>query len=805
MTRISLFDELKKGGYESCLITTYNIHFPFYEDVLLRRMQSAGIDHHLVLVDNTMCIQAINTHSPVKAGFHYSLAPMKSKAAFHPKILLLLGKNKGLLAVGSHNLTLSGFGTNLEVTNVIKFNKKDNTDSLSIFQSAMKACSTWIGDYGNELPEGIKDSFVKITESCAWLRDEISDVNSYASFYYSSYSTPSLWTQVSHKVPDNLVSILGVSAFFDNSLSFVKALSNLNPDNFKIGIQNGTVKAPKELTSLNQIKIVDSSSLLEKDGSSYIHAKLIYSESATEQLLITGSANLSAPAWLASGDHANAEAVVALHNQLAIEAKNSLGLDELNKATEINIISDDPVRESDSESDSVSFIVADYKEGESLNITWNLNTSDIEIGYLNIFNKLSTISHKLQDGCLLISEDHIKNGEIIHIMSNHELVAYVMVHNNNQIREYSSSGKERRLRLALGSLNTSSPDVDVIFDLIGGLMLNDDDAGIKPKVVIPKGRPAVNKEERNTLISTLGDRRINAESGRYSLHCGDDISLIINALISGLNTGRSANSSGLNEDLLGRNEEEQIGQDDSQDVENISFSNLEVDKHIRLKINSMLKRLNLYLQENGVESCHAALGVLILIHGLLDIRKESVEKCQLYKLLEIIANNLLNDKDPILLDEFDNSVHSSDEWTKLMGYVVWLASQLDITLHSKPSLSEIKANVDKINWENAIFFYLAQHLVVDEYAMKLTDRLIIDSGDDKMNQWLVYLKFIGKSPESVSDNKTFDISLASSPKLVFPGFRIVSIMDSKVIKLSTVKALGEYSAFGVGYLDLRGC
>ncbi len=81
---------------------------------------------------------------------------MKSKASFHPKILLLLGKRKGLLAVGSHNLTLSGFGTNLEVTNVIKFNNIDSKDSLSIFQSAMNACSTWIDDYGNELPDGIK-------------------------------------------------------------------------------------------------------------------------------------------------------------------------------------------------------------------------------------------------------------------------------------------------------------------------------------------------------------------------------------------------------------------------------------------------------------------------------------------------------------------------------------------------------------------------------------------------------------------------------------------------------------------------
>jgi len=805
MTRISLFDEFKKGGYESCLITTYNIHFPFYEDVLLRRMQSAGIDHHLLLVDNSMCVQAINNHPPVKAGMHYSLAPMKSKAAFHPKILLLLGKNKGLLAVGSHNLTLSGFGTNLEVTNVIKFNKKDGTDSLSVFQSAMKACSAWIDDYGNELPEGIRESFVKITESCTWLRDETPNAENYTSFYYSSASTPSLWSQVKYEVPDNLISILGMSAFFDSSLSFVKALSDLNPDNFKIGIQNGTVKAPKELTSFNKIKIVDSSLLLEKDGSSYIHAKLIYSESAIEQLLIAGSANLSAPAWLASGDHANAEAVLTLRNQVAVRAKDALDLDELNKATEVDTISDDPVRESDSESNGISFIVTDYKEGESLNIPWNLNTNDIEIGYLNNFNKLATIGYKLQDGCLLISEDHIKNGEIIHILSNHNVVAYVMVHNNNQIREYSSSGKERKLRLALGSLNTSSPDVDVIFDLIGGLMLNDGSINVKPKARATNNKSTVSKEERSTLISELADRRINAESGRYSLHCGDDVSLIINALISGLNTGRSANSSGLNEDLLGRNEEEQIGQDDSQqEVESISFSNLDVDKHIRLKINSMFKRLDLYLQENGVEACHAALGALVLIHGLLDIRKESVEKQQLYKLLEIIAKNLLNDKDPIGFDESDNSVYSSDEWTRLLGYVVWLASQLNITLHSKPSFSEIKANSDKINWENAVFFYLAQHVVVDKYAMKLSDRLIIESGNDKMNQWFVYLKLVGKSPEDVSDNKTFDISLASSPKLAFPGFRVVSIMDSKIIKLATVKALGEYSAFGVGYLDLKG-
>jgi hypothetical protein len=95
MTRISLFDELKKGGYESCLITTYNIHFPFYEDVLLRRMQSAGIDHHLVLVDNSMCIQAINAHQPVKSRVSLQFSPYEEQGLVSSKDITSAWKAQG--------------------------------------------------------------------------------------------------------------------------------------------------------------------------------------------------------------------------------------------------------------------------------------------------------------------------------------------------------------------------------------------------------------------------------------------------------------------------------------------------------------------------------------------------------------------------------------------------------------------------------------------------------------------------------------------------------------------------------------
>jgi len=803
MTRISLFDELKKGGYESCLITTYNIHFPFYEDVLLRRMQSAGIDHHLVLVDNSMCIQAINAHQPVKAGFHYSLAPMKSKASFHPKILLLLGKRKGLLAVGSHNLTLSGFGTNLEVTNVIKFNNIDSKDSLSIFQSAMNACSTWIDDYGNELPDGIKESFAKITDSCTWLRDDISETTDYASFYFSSFSTPSLWSQVNKQMPDNLVSITGMSAFFDSSLSFVNTLLDLDSDNFKIGVQDSTVKTPNELTSFNQIKIVDSNSLLEKDGSAYIHAKLIYSESETEQLLITGSANLSAPAWLASGEYANAEAIIILHNEFAVKAKESLGLKALDNALEINAISSDINEESDTDTNSIVFIVANYTQGEELRIPWDSDDNGLEIGYLDALNKFSAISCKASNKNLIISNEFIRDGEIIHIRINSKLCAYVMIHNNSQIKAYSSSGKERQLRLALGSLNTYLPNVEVIFDLINGFILNDSRKIRKAPSSIGNNQTKnkSNKESRETLMVSIDDYRINKESGRRNLHYGDDASLFLDVLISSLSIDRSVNSSGLNEDSLGRNEEEQVGKDDSiDDIDNSQLSDIDIDNHIKLKVKTMLSRLDQYLEKNGIEYCQAALGVLVFICGLLDIRKESVDKKQLYKLLEIIAGRLLDDKDPMYLDD---RVYASDEWGKLIGYTTWLACKLDIKLHSNPVLSESKIESDKTHWENALFYYLVQHVAADEYARKVADGLITESCDAKMAQWLVFLKFIGESPEGVNNRKSLELSIAKSisPK-GYPGYRIITNKDVNGTWLSSVKGAGQFTKFQSEYLTL---
>ena len=118
----SLLEHIAESGFRSSVFTTYSCYFPFYEEVVLRRLMAAGCTHNVLMVDATRCAEAFAVEElrPRRAGRDYTLIPVKVGGAFHPKLFLRFGKSKGSLLVGSHNVTLSGFGLNDEVTNVFR-------------------------------------------------------------------------------------------------------------------------------------------------------------------------------------------------------------------------------------------------------------------------------------------------------------------------------------------------------------------------------------------------------------------------------------------------------------------------------------------------------------------------------------------------------------------------------------------------------------------------------------------------------------------------------------------------------------
>ena len=122
LANVSLIEHVSETGFRASLIATYNCYFPFYEEVVLRRMMAAGCSHNVLMVDASRCADAFASEDlrPRRAGRDYTLIPVAVGGAFHPKIMLRVGKAKGALFVGSHNMTLAGFGLNDEVTNTFR-------------------------------------------------------------------------------------------------------------------------------------------------------------------------------------------------------------------------------------------------------------------------------------------------------------------------------------------------------------------------------------------------------------------------------------------------------------------------------------------------------------------------------------------------------------------------------------------------------------------------------------------------------------------------------------------------------------
>jgi hypothetical protein len=80
---------------------------------------NAGVRHNVLVMDQRQYAGALQSHPPRLAGRQYTLAPVSVQVPSTRNSFSSFGKSKGLVAIGSHNLTLAGFGYNRELTNVI--------------------------------------------------------------------------------------------------------------------------------------------------------------------------------------------------------------------------------------------------------------------------------------------------------------------------------------------------------------------------------------------------------------------------------------------------------------------------------------------------------------------------------------------------------------------------------------------------------------------------------------------------------------------------------------------------------------
>lgn len=115
--RIKALRTLLDQRADNCFVLTYNLDLPFFEYMLFEPLHNGGCRNVAVLCDPRQYQSALDD-VPVLThlGQRYLCLPATvSKAAFHPKLLLLTSDEDGLLLLGSGNLSRSGLTHNREI------------------------------------------------------------------------------------------------------------------------------------------------------------------------------------------------------------------------------------------------------------------------------------------------------------------------------------------------------------------------------------------------------------------------------------------------------------------------------------------------------------------------------------------------------------------------------------------------------------------------------------------------------------------------------------------------------------------
>ena len=489
LPKISLLEELKKGGYEASLITTYNAYLPFYEEVVLRRLISAGVRHNVLLMDARQYAVSLVSHPPRLAGRQYTLLPVKVGGAFHPKLVFLAGKHQGLVLVGSHNMTLAGFGFNRELTNLVRIQGPGDAAGIALARDVWTEIDYWLAQFADSIPEHVKDMVRRVHDFAPWLETEgVPDPN--LRLLAGRPGRQSLWDQFRAMLDGEPAQIAVNGPFFDRELRFLDRLQqDSQPAKLTIAIDPKTVQIPAEARALKGVSLVQATCLgaddKEEESSRYLHAKgMLVQQSTGGTLLAVGSANPSAPAWLASETSGNIELMLARRDEDARVAAQALGLADIHdmpllEESDWQTIEDNAQEQADPEppgyrsglaiveDDRVIFDTSLLEGHDGLEFILYAD-HDQEIGRERIFQVEGRFA------ILAFAGVDITDAVALHGLVADQLALKLLLHHVRAIEEQARTGTQRRFKEALLSLETDTPNIELLIQCIDKIVFSKD-------------------------------------------------------------------------------------------------------------------------------------------------------------------------------------------------------------------------------------------------------------------------------------------------------------------------------------------
>jgi hypothetical protein len=284
---LTLLREWQDGGEPlvELLVTGYTHDLVFLERHCLAPARAMGA-RATVLGDAGYAV-----HEPVDvrhAGRSYQYGLASCGGAFHPKLVVLVGEERVWVAIGSGNPTMSGWGHNEELWLVVR-------SSGGRGPAALGDLASWLEDLPSvvAMPTWIADTITTIGQKVA--PTEIDTSLAHLQIFGN------LRRSVLSQLPSGPVTTLRLSApFLDaRSRAVHELVARFAPAEVQIALQ-------PTLSQYDGATLVAATSSAQAVRFTYLgekrtsHGKLVEWTTGRETLALTGSANLSAAAMLAT-------------------------------------------------------------------------------------------------------------------------------------------------------------------------------------------------------------------------------------------------------------------------------------------------------------------------------------------------------------------------------------------------------------------------------------------------------------------------------------------------------------------------
>jgi len=756
---IALYDILKKGKYDASIIMTYNAFLPFYEEVVLRTLQSGGCRNNALLMDAQQLHESLNTPSmrPRHAGFEYTLLPIKASRAFHPKIIFLIGEKKGCVFVGSHNVTISGFRQNREITSKIQFTSLKDKHSVAYAIQVWRFIKDWIDQQRDSISGELLDSVYRFPNLSPWLRERVEEPEGEVQFFGTQSNGISLYDQVFTKVSHDIKRISVVGPFFDNRLEFIKTLlKRLSPSEFFVGIDPNTTAIKNFSNELKEIKFVNAANFGPK--ASYLHAKIIYIESnSDEHWLITGSANPSYPAWLAGPEARNVEAIVLHTGKIAKLTAGNLRILKLKESKTITTeewrkIEQGSVQRPESHSAVSKLIIATVGKGKIVLPESAFAIDDfMQAELYNDNAKPFIVAYKaitIENGISIpVSDEDVRYIRSIKINLSDGRSIFTWVHHTAELSRRGESSRQAKFRSAMSTLESDDPDLLNLINIVGDVIFKEQQ-DVDPKAVRPPGVNVKDNEQEAPIVQLVTNLpEIKKKKSKLRVVNSGDLGLIMDALIYNLGFGlRPVRQGGYTQ---GRDEEDMIGSDDEDTSDFISgLENPELIKICHVKVRNIVNRMLKQFSRVQVRKSKYYIPIIQLVVVMALFRQlRKFEKRD-----EIIPSNetLVPEKErkkllfgtlPYLFGkncQFVNQAEKElvdepiDEFSRLKGLLLWLAKDCGIDIRSTGQIP-LGIDYDKLREDalcKAKILVLAPLAASDEVALSEAEKSIKETATD---------------------------------------------------------------------------